>query len=114
VSAPRLCLIALFCAGCSGVPGDDTEPKGHGGELAIDQPPEGIEPGTPPPARVELSAPATPKKPTPDPWRITSGVEKPTPDPWSPPGDCSAEEAPAGECQDGQENRQRAAGAPAR
>jgi hypothetical protein len=75
--------VALLCAACSAAPDDGGALSDHGGELALDPPEQVVEPGASPVQRVELSAPATPSKPTPDPWRISSGVGKPTPDPWS-------------------------------
>jgi hypothetical protein len=111
----RFCLAALFCAACSAAP-DDGALSDHGGELALDPPADLADPDTPSPPRVERSASATPIKPTPDPWRVASGVGKPTPDPWASWEECGAQAETPGkvECEQGQDGLAPGADAPPR
>src|SRR5215211_5002317 len=51
VSARYWWVLALFCAGCSAPAGESVDPEDRGGELAIDEPEEILEPAAPLPAR---------------------------------------------------------------
>jgi hypothetical protein len=97
-----LCAICLWLGACSAADGqsDDRSQTLH--ELEAQEPDTTVNPAVERQGTVELKAPASARKPTPDPWRIAPAVDKPTPDPWS--GECGAppEEA-AGDCATSQE-----------
>jgi hypothetical protein len=98
-----LCAIALLGFGCSAADGQSEDRSGSVYELEAREPDETGNPRLARKGVVELSAPASTRKPTPDPWRIAPAVDKPTPDPWSGEGCNAPPEDSTGECAAGRD-----------
>jgi hypothetical protein len=103
VKIRAVCAIALLVSGCSAAdePSDDRSRLVH--ELEAREPDDTGNPRLAREGVVELSAPASTRKPTPDPWRIAPAVDKPTPDPWSGEGCSAPPEDATGECPAGRD-----------
>ena len=95
---PALSMLCLLIGACSAADGeyDDRADVVH--ELEVQEPDDTGNPAFAR-GRVELAAPASARKPTPDPWRIAPAVDKPTPDPWSGEGCSAPPEDSTGECE---------------
>jgi len=98
VKIRALCVICLCLGGCSAADGqtDDRLQSVH--ELEVQEPDETGDPALEREDVVELTAPASARKPTPDPWRIAPAFDKPTPDPWSGEACGASPEESTGEC----------------
>ena len=93
-----LLAFCLVFGGCSGADDQTADRSELIHELEVQEP---VDQANPAPARegvVQFSAPASARKPTPDPWRIAPPVDKPTPDPWSGEACNAPPEDSTGEC----------------
>ena len=90
-----LCSLSLLIGACSAADDayDDRAAAVH--DLEVQEPDDAGNPALAREGRVELAAPVTARKPTPDPWRIAPAFDKPTPDPWS---GCGAPTEDSPEC----------------
>ena len=75
-----LCSLSLLIGACSAADDGygDEPPTVH--ELEVQEREDAGNPALAREGRVELAAPVTARKPTPDPWRIAPAFDKPTPD----------------------------------
>jgi hypothetical protein len=104
-----LCVICLAVTsitsigGCSAADGQSDDRSQIVHDLGVQEPDEAENPALERDGVVELSAPASARKPTPDPWRIAPAFDKPTPDPWSGEACDAPPEESTGECATGHE-----------